>query len=321
MSKRGLFYGKKALVEHNMLVMIVEFVTAAIILGVLLYWVNDIATNKSFDKNVIVRDVSLLTSTITSSPGNIFYEYKINDPFIFDFTSNKAKIATKEDQFPVFYPYRNNKLLKSEFKTPQPTAKLYFSKENNEFKINTQQKPTLDKINCPKIKTTKPNSFGIDPLELSTQEDLTLNIANSLTSYLDRNSDIRMTRDIGVTRDINELKDSELIIGIRANQLSDKNYLKAYYSLASNRAQQSNKLGCYILNEILTYLNFEGSAVIGINPQHFTNQDQEIILDNNKVAIILEIGTIKTDEGLNILRNNQLPNFISKGITNYYQND
>ncbi len=321
MKKRGLFHGKKAQsIIHAKLVLIFELVVPLLILLILLAWVNDLATNQSFDKNYVARDTALLTSVLYSSPENIFYNHT-TEQYIFDFSKNQVKVLFKDDNFPIYYHYSKNNIIfknQGEIKT---NNSLLFLKSDNEFEVNTALKINIDKIPCPLIITNKPSSLGIDPLKIDrVDKDITLKIAETIkTNLITYIPDTRLTRDEELERDVKDLENVESIIGIRAKSDNfNKNYLKAYYSLESSRNKESRKLACLTVNKLLDSFEFDGAAVIGINPEDFNESHQEKILDNNKVAIILEIGNLNTKKGIKILEDySKVSKLIKEGIKEY----
>jgi len=313
---------KKATIEHAELVLIAEFIAACLILVILLAWVNNTTTNKSFDKNFIARDVSLLTSTIYSSPGNLLYKYQANEEYMFDFNNYQTKVSFQDDKFPVHYPCRKNDNLLFGNK-PLTSEYLYFLNSGNNFKIDLSLEPNLNKLTCKETKTNKIYSLGIDPMEIETiSEDLTLKISNSIIQNLRLEiQNIKITRDDGVPRNINELNNVEAIIGIRSNNYNpNKNYLKAYYSSSSKKTQESQKLACLMINKLLEDIKFDGASMISINPKDFDDAEQEKILDNDKIAVILEIGNINNKNILSILKDPKIPTKISNAIREYNQN-
>ncbi len=314
-----LFKGKRGM-THQQMVIIAEFVLPVIILLILLGWVNDITTNKSFDKNYVIRDTALLTSVIYSSPANLFYNNTLNQ-YVFDFTDNEIRVGLKDDKFPVYYRNRkNNNVFFAGGEDIETKDSLYFLKSGNEIEVGTDLEINLDKLTCPATESGEIYSLGIDPFEIRGIDNFSLKVSKSLVENLRVSiPDTIVTREEGVVRDVNELENVQTIVGIRAgNYDSNKNYLKAYYSLSSLRNMESKKLACVLVNKILDNLEFNGVAVIGINPADFGELSQEKILDNDKVGVIVEIGNVNNKQGLAILKDySKIAKSMSDGIKEY----
>jgi len=315
--KKRLFHNKKG-ITHQQLILLVELVLPFIIFVILMSWVNSVTTNQNFDKNYIARETALLTSSIYAGPGNIFYKYA-TDKYIFNFDNNQVKIELPDnDRFPISYPYRKNNNIKYILRGIRETQNsLSFLKSNNNIQINKNLEIDTNKLICPVLDTSKISSLGIDPWEILIPDDITLDITKSIQANLPHLTILFSRYDTGIKRDIDFIKSKNVIIGLRVGDYkSTKNHLKAYYSLTSSNYQKSQKLACHILNQFSE--NFDSLAVIGINPIDFTATQQEKILNNDKIAVILEIGSVNNPKNKDLLKKpGEIAALISQGIKEY----
>ena len=96
------------------------------------------------------------------------------------------------------------------------------------------------------------------------------------------------------------------------------NNLKVYVSSIGNEelVNQRKKLGCYMVNEMLSYpeINglFDGGNVIPMDPEYLP-EDYKSVLNSEKTAVVIEMGNIqspKTDK----LQNQEVIIRVSNGI-------
>ena len=73
--KRGLFLGKKAQAQHEILFTIFEVLVFAFFTYLLFAFVNDVEDNTTFEKNFIARDLAVMVNTVYTSPSSIVYNY------------------------------------------------------------------------------------------------------------------------------------------------------------------------------------------------------------------------------------------------------
>jgi hypothetical protein len=126
-NKRGkiLFFNDKKGLSHTIFFNVFELILAFIVALALFNFITDIAEQTIFEKNYLVRDLSLLINTLYAAPGEVVYNYTEDvSKFTLDFTVSKITIYQKgrEDEEDdsdetIFYLFSENKNIPFEYKT------------------------------------------------------------------------------------------------------------------------------------------------------------------------------------------------------------
>jgi len=103
-------------------------------------FINDVAEQTIFEKNFLVRDISLVINTLYAAPGEVSYNY-IEDTgeFTLEFTKNKITIYKEKEKSNtnIFYLFSENKNKPFNHKILNPKkAKISFVKSENSLDIN-----------------------------------------------------------------------------------------------------------------------------------------------------------------------------------------
>jgi hypothetical protein len=320
--KKRLFFGKKG-VEHELLMLVTQLLIPALVLLALLFWVNNQASNKDFDKNYIARDNSLLISAIYASPGNVVYTSEFKN-YIINIVPNSVAAKSDEKDYPISYFFNvNSNLVYDSNGNSNIKERVNFVKVGSVFTTQTRDQTKnlkeQEMISCLDIKTSKPSSLGLDPIELvGKNTDITLQMAKIIkASLLSSVSEIKLTRDSGISRDLNEVVNSDMILGLRIKENTiGKNYIKIYYSINSNKKSESQKLGCLIANQIASKVILDGFSVVPVDTKSFLLDGPEKILDLDKYSVIIEIDS--SSNGKNILENYaDMSTAIADGVKEY----
>ncbi len=143
--RRHIFNNKKGL-NKDIFFNVFEYILAAIVVIALFNFIKDIQEGTIFEKNFLVRDISLTINTLYAAPGEVIYAYGENtSKLILDFSeSNKLIIyreEEKESESKVFYLYAENKNIP--FQHPEILNRktgLEFSKseQNLELKLKNE---------------------------------------------------------------------------------------------------------------------------------------------------------------------------------------
>ena len=93
---------KKGVIQM-MLYVIIELVILAAVLLFLMWEVNVLAKDTSFEKRAIATDTALLLDTIQSAPGNVYALYMVAtpEPFVMTFITTDrpfVRVASKKDR-------------------------------------------------------------------------------------------------------------------------------------------------------------------------------------------------------------------------------
>jgi len=379
---------KKGDINEQMYTLIVNIVAIVIVFGIVFNHIESIRKNTLFDKAYLSRDLALLTNTIYSSPGNIFYNYPNS--------SNKIDITKFDISFKGGYVIVNEhpegneikssytKELSFESSLPgliETPEEIYFVKTDNTFSIGgiiwteegfefsggefggagvtrtwtgednlvTYWSSTynLNHISCPDIEIEEELSnqvividpgHGDDPGDLPPKEtprhdpglEFDKKKESSITVEIgwDRialRKDFISTRDderyISLQERKNSAENANIIISIHiGNYSNNHNSVKAFIPYKTNKYLESKKLACKILNAFLSEFKLDGVVIVSVDTSILPEEDPMQILNfEDKVAVLLEIGNINTEQGRNMFNEiSKISTSITQGLTNYY---
>lgn len=328
MNKRGDTYILYAIIEIIIAIFIV-------------YSARDIVSswqgNEAFDKAMWAKELSLQTNALYAVPGNMYVINENDRIFSFLFSEGLVEVYKKDkDITKGKYNYIGLKNKYFEKKLREP-VEVILIKDGDNIEAKTEI-PSLNKLNCPssqkKYSKTRYNIFidpghgGTDPgiennnLKLKKESLVTLAIAEGIKAL---NSDVKLTRDFETYMSIaerkDELKEADIIISIHIGEYSDdKNPVKAYVPLESNKIFENQRLACLILNSLTSNLDFDSLHRIPISTKYIRSEDPEAILQfEDKIVILLEIGNVNSDKGVEMLNNLvPIPNLIHEAIVEYF---
>ncbi len=206
--------------------------------------------------------------------------------------------------------------------------KFYIGKINGNIVIS-DKKQDLRKIKCQEnkekleIKKILVDS-GFDENSNLEKAKIANSIAFSLIYKLNKEYQIEHARN----EDINSLIDNPLslvksklnekidkadaIIGIQIGEKQDiSNNIKIYFSPNSAKKEEISALGCDILNNLI-----ENEALSEVTGIAIVPEDTELILNNDKISMIIEIGNYLNKDSVDMLKNINTIEAISSTIYN-----
>lgn len=328
-----LFNSKRGAIIEIMLDALYNVVIAAVV--IFLFWITLIPGGMpNIEGEFWTKDVALSTTAISGTTSNLFVEL-INTPagnipinITFNFVKRGAVISTLNKKGaikPIAFPYITKKNLKIEDVVIPvkggDKSQIKFTKINDNIFIDYKEtKRNMNKLECPKINKDEINNILIDYSNNPEDKDITRIIALRLFEELTPQPMITQNKNSPIREPGNVIEDlilsSNVIISIQTGKNDDKtvqnrqyDFIKAYISHTSENKNKSEVLACNILNSLTEKLHvdfeIDGVAIIPIIPGQFPKKDpKNEMLNNNKTAILLEIGNIeKTD---NIIKMNSI---------------
>lgn len=229
-------------------------------------------------------------------------------------------------------------------------SSVFIIKEGKEIffdspQLNKKFRTNLNMLSCPneRIKLTQSDTIFIDPghgwdnnksmgdkgmisASGKPESELMLDLAKILRGTLNRVSKVESTRgftkdtNIAIAQKIQNAQSGDAIISIHAG---DKEGIAlAYYNVNSKKRKESIRLGCKILNELAkTFPQIKKFAYVPINIENelkFDSNTPYQILSDDKVAVLLELGNIKTPVPNFIIDNQRgIATAILKGVEKY----
>tara|TARA_Y100000310_G_C20695215_1_gene825191 strand:- start:266 stop:1444 length:1179 start_codon:yes stop_codon:yes gene_type:complete len=134
---------KKGAIEEQMYIIIVNIIALVIVFGIILNHIHSIKKDTLFDKVYLSGDLALLTNTIYSSPGNVFYDYSDSSTKInitkFDFSFKDGYVTVNEHPKGNEIKFSYAKELSFESSLPElieTPENIYFVKTDNTFSID-----------------------------------------------------------------------------------------------------------------------------------------------------------------------------------------
>ena len=355
MKKRGIFLNKKGRGDIESYFVIIKLIIAFSVIAAMASYVYSVITDTYLEKLYLSRDIAFTTNTIYFAPGNIYHEY-VRDKlakFAVDFSEQKVKM-TEEDvkkKEPLYYFYGSDLNYNFYKERVAYSKKITFQKSSGDFEINEMLDKKIDLLRCPNINTVEQGwdqkSFLIDPGHDSRSGFKKGDIDESfivgsigLSLYNNDGLKSKKTTKDNLGGDINaqtrkesqaildSMPRSEVIISLHmANTVNTSNDIKAYVSYNGDEesVKKRAKMGCLIVNELISegqlYGVFTGGNVIRVNPEYL-NEEYGGVLDNTKIAIVLEIGNIQSKRIENLQKpeaREAIAQSIFDGVKKYYE--
>ncbi len=342
MKKRGIFSNKKAQGDIESYFVLIKLILAFAAIFAMSAYVYSVATDTFFNKLYFSRDISFMANTVYFAPGNVYQEYNREglDKFGIGFEDQKVEVIEDEEKkkgltFNYFFAQDLNYNLKEE--RIKDSNKIAFQKSPCNLEISSELSQNLKLIECPKINAKEENwvqkKVLINPENKkydvgSTQYNLIDSLGSSVYEKIPFVNK-KTTKDnkealAGKKRLIDE---SEIIITLDMGDYeSENNDLKIYFSSEGENGiiKKRKDFSSLIWSEILSYKElgdvFTGGNIIGISPKQ-TKEEYGIVLENEKISIIIEVGNIKSEK-INSLNKaeirSKIADGINKGIENYY---
>jgi hypothetical protein len=327
-----LFNSKKGAVIELMLNSLYNLIIAVVV--IFLFWNTLLPGGTSnIESEFWTKDVALSTTTIASTTGNLFVDL-INRPkgdsplnITFNFVKKGAIISTLNEKGitsrPLAFPYITKKSLKTEEAVIPlkhgDRSQIKITKIDNNMFIDYQKtEKNMNILNCPQTKIDALTNILIDYSQNTEDTVIAENIAFYLFDRLTPQPKITKEKSSTTKKSKTEIKklidqDDLAIISIHIGKNDDKtlhlnknyDFIKAYISHKSKKRNQSEALACKILNSLSDSNKIDGVAIVPIIPEQFPEDDpRNEMLNNDKTAILLEIGNIENKEG--IIKSNNL---------------
>ena len=335
MKKRGDTYTLYVIAE---LVIAIFIVISSIV--IITAW----ASNQAFDKVQLAKDIALQANALYTVPGNMYIVNDNHRNFSALFSDGLVNIYKKEKEDTTGQYYYVG-LKKKYFEKNLYKPPIIVLTKNGDTIGATDELETLNKLNYPTISTLDEDwkdkyKIFIDPghgdsadkrdpgiennnLNLKKESAVTLAIAESLRAL---NLNIQLTRDFETYVSIDErkniLKEADVIISVHIGEYSnDKNSVKAYIPLESNKNLENKKLATIILNSLTKELDLDTISIIPVDTKNIAAESPEAILQfEDKIVILLEIGNVNSDKGIEMLNKLvPIPNLINQGIIEYFE--
>jgi hypothetical protein len=91
--------GKKAEISEQMTNVLIDLMLVALVTLTLLLYVNQVVTNRAFEKNYLARDISLLENTIYASPYDANVEYSTSlAGYTYDFKTGSVEVYLSNEE-------------------------------------------------------------------------------------------------------------------------------------------------------------------------------------------------------------------------------
>ena len=313
----SLFRGKRGseTIEMAMIPAFALVIVFGVIFFGLLSFFEEIRNHTLFEKIFLKKDLAILIDTIYSAPGNVELNYpKDTHAFTFTFTNSKIEVYDPNTILhKQTHPIINDRNISFQETTLEPTFEEDELKEKVQIKItklgnkmsitdfNTQITPFT--FVCPEIEnaeTVQGKSLYIPPLV--TKE------------HLDSPDIITSSKDAFIS-----------LIKFTSNFDENNNNLVAYISSSSAKSLESERVACLILNEIITNTDLntimDDNSLKEITGITIIPTSEYGALNQDNIAVILQIGNQRIGESQNLLENEEamlaISSSINKGIEQY----
>lgn len=232
-------------VEQEVYFMIFEVLMIVFVSFVLFRYVNSMGDNTYFEKNYLARDLSLLTTTLLASPGNIGYTYYFDKGDISKFSydlENGAFIVSKKES-PMYFIYAEDGFRSSGIKASLSAPKqLQFSLIGNDFEIGENLQLSFGKLVCRGV-DTKDEEWKKKEIVITGDRDIKKKIEDKAEFH-----------EYNIKTEYSEKTD--ILVRISRNE-DTGGMIKAYVN-----SEKNNKLACLIINKFHDKHTIKDSAII-----------------------------------------------------------
>lgn len=162
MGKRGRLFRSKRAVATELLLEAMQAIAVILILASSLAYVQNELARIGFAKKFYARDMALLTTTLYSAPGNIYYMYYVKDDekdpgkykYTFNISNNFAVVNATNSAKTNSYWYFSSAWMKPIlYSEKERLGLINFAKEANEIKAGLSIKTNPKKVFCPAVNT------------------------------------------------------------------------------------------------------------------------------------------------------------------------
>jgi len=267
-----------------------------------------ITGNTAFERNILSKDLALLSNTILSSQADINYNYSSNiDLSIYDFkfSGNEISISEKDMNSFISSKFFENKLYNSQLGY-SPTKILDYAnfiilnKQGNKYSLGLKiDEPSL--YICPYTDLQNPETqiIILDSI-INLDNDYSSNIIESTKDLFDLDYQenqmefmhILSATDFTLDERKTKLLETQPNITIILETIeSTKNLTNIYYHSNHNHSLNSLKLACLTANNIKSSVN-STIHLIPIDPSS-QNNTLSLLHFNNQTTIYIEINYIE----------------------------
>lgn len=320
-----------------------QLAASMMVMATELTYVGGIAKRLNLEKEYYSRDIALMLDIMYASPSNFNYLYTVKaadkELFNFDISNFRVSISTKnypqKMSYDFYENYRMNRLMINE----TGFAGFYrLYKQGDTIGGSRKDTGNMLMLSCSQVETSKGGWRSI-PLVLDpahggddrgfvnskdsgfSEADTALGIAKAI-GLAGRIPNNVLTRENSAAtgQQRKETLDSAGGIAISIHTGSDAdpnaNFVKAYFNANADpeTRAKSAKLGCLIINSLLSNSKIEGITGANIIPS------SEFILPENKPAVMLELGNIQIPKEKNFLRQqSDIAQSISDAVVGYFE--
>lgn len=315
---------KKGVVQL-MLYVIIELVILAAVLLFLMWEVNVLAKDTSFEKRASATDTALLLDTLQSAPGNAYITYKITAPETFAMTFLTAerpfvRVASKKDrQEYKQFPFGLNKYIDPSLSDIDPSQQTLFSKTDDEVKASNAQDAMPELLRCPTIDTKQvvnDKTIVIDPgYSIGQSKDVIkeLEHMNIKGPFGKKEIIDDPAHSDTIEAQITAAKPEAVIILNSIAGKDSKNTIKAF--IPNKNDAETRKLACYILNQLLRSKNLPTPNGLSIIPT-----SNNAILNQNKLSVLIEFDNNQETQTKLLDEVAYIGEAISSALSEYYEN-
>jgi hypothetical protein len=221
--------------------MLIELLIWFLAVMMFMYKINDIKNDTLFEKQFLARDIALTTETISSLPGDVYYEYVTNaDLSRYEYVfSGSVKIFRTGESLEVTYPYYYDTHLSANLNTMKNPKKIMFRKGGGMLDVRETLIATTSDA-CPVIATKGEVSkvavdFNDDMVQVGTSVFSKLSTDGSFITTLTRGGTATIMDD----RIAKVGTDTSIVLSV-----SKGPSLIIHHS----SSEKSRKLACLILN-------------------------------------------------------------------------
>ena len=342
MGKRGFLQKKLGKRGLNFLIMELFQLSAAMLVMVIeLSTIGGIGKGLTITKDFYARDIALMVDLMYASPSNLNYLYAIKsaEGELFNINSSKFFVEVSGKNYPraeSYEFYANSGMQMLSMNVKEFAGFLRFSKEGPMLSASSEGKGNSAAINCPSIKTSlsgwKGTKVAIDAAHggddrgfINSKEEnfyeaeRTRTIAMTLgnTPYLTNHVFTRETGGMADGERLEKAREGGIAISIHAGSSADinENFVKAYFNGGSDKEirEKSAKLGCMIINSILSNEKIKGINGASIVPSYLP------VIPKDRVGVMLELGNIQIPRNDNFLsKESEIAKSIYSGVEGYF---
>lgn len=303
---------------------LIELLAGVFAAALIIHAANLWASSEIFFETKLVRDIGLMVDSIHTPQSNFFLAYPTNlSKYVIDIKKNELEIYNEGDVIKPssFFVTKENELAEQKFKDK---SSFEFSKSAGRLVIG--QEVNIKKLTCPgsrqaidSMKFLLDPGIGVSPVATALKEsEINRLIALDLARKL-RIKDSTRNLDVDEPRPIDWLAkikpDTSVILSFHLGRYTYSGNIVKAYVVDNDKKEQSIGLACNILNSLLQRFDDVSFVLLSKGQLNYLD-DRMQILNNDKVAVMLEIGNVLNPGTLDNLP--EISSLIYSGMGNYY---